>query len=92
MCDGAGVQGPQRALAAGCMTFGEGWHNNHHAFPGSARLGLYPGQTDPRLVGAVRRCSAWAGSCATQPCRERCRPRGELRALARESARDVAVT
>jgi stearoyl-CoA desaturase (delta-9 desaturase) len=26
---------------------GESWHNNHHAFPGSAKLGLYPGQVDP---------------------------------------------
>ena len=25
---------------------GESWHNNHHAFPGSARHGLYPGQID----------------------------------------------
>jgi stearoyl-CoA desaturase (delta-9 desaturase) len=25
---------------------GESWHNNHHAFPGSAKLGLYPGQID----------------------------------------------
>jgi stearoyl-CoA desaturase (delta-9 desaturase) len=22
------------------MTFGEGWHNNHHAYPRSARHGL----------------------------------------------------
>jgi stearoyl-CoA desaturase (delta-9 desaturase) len=22
------------------LTFGEGWHNNHHFFPGSARQGL----------------------------------------------------
>lgn len=27
-------------------TFGEGWHNNHHAFPSSARLGLLPRQLD----------------------------------------------
>jgi hypothetical protein len=27
-------------------TMGESWHNNHHAFPGSARHGLYPGQID----------------------------------------------
>jgi len=27
-------------------TMGEAWHNNHHAFPASARHGLYPGQTD----------------------------------------------
>ena len=28
------------------VTFGEGWHNNHHAFPHSARHGLQPGQID----------------------------------------------
>ena len=26
------------------LTFGEGWHNNHHAFPSSARQGLEPWQ------------------------------------------------
>jgi fatty-acid desaturase len=31
----------------GLITMGEGWHNNHHAFPESARLGLRPGQHDP---------------------------------------------
>ena len=31
-----------RAIAGGsrCITFGEGWHNNHHAHPTSARHGL----------------------------------------------------
>ena len=28
------------------FTFGEGWHNNHHAFPGSARHGLGRYQVD----------------------------------------------
>ncbi len=28
------------------LTFGEGWHNNHHAFPNSARQGLEPWQID----------------------------------------------
>jgi stearoyl-CoA desaturase (Delta-9 desaturase) len=28
------------------LVFGEGWHNNHHAFPVSARHGLDPGQID----------------------------------------------
>lgn len=28
------------------LTFGEGWHNNHHAFPHSARHGLQKGQID----------------------------------------------
>jgi stearoyl-CoA desaturase (delta-9 desaturase) len=25
----------------------EAWHNNHHAFPGSARLGLKADEADP---------------------------------------------
>lgn len=29
------------------LTFGEGWHNNHHGFPRSARLGLRAHQFDP---------------------------------------------
>ncbi|HUY31038.1 MAG TPA: fatty acid desaturase [Acidimicrobiales bacterium] len=28
------------------LTFGEGWHNNHHAFPRSARHGLHARQLD----------------------------------------------
>ena len=43
-------------------SFGESWHNNHHAFPWSARLGLRAWQIDPgwyviwvlRLMRAVR--------------------------------------
>lgn len=34
----------------GLLTYGECWHNNHHAFPESARIGLEPGQTDPGWV------------------------------------------
>jgi stearoyl-CoA desaturase (delta-9 desaturase) len=30
----------------GALTFGEGWHNNHHAWPKNARLGLRPIQID----------------------------------------------
>jgi stearoyl-CoA desaturase (delta-9 desaturase) len=29
------------------LTFGEAWHNNHHAFPMSAKFGLRYGWTDP---------------------------------------------
>jgi len=29
------------------LVFGEGWHNNHHAFPASARHGLHRYQLDP---------------------------------------------
>lgn len=43
---GAGVQGRNVPLT-GLITMGEGWHNNHHAFPSSARIGLYKGQSDP---------------------------------------------
>ncbi len=31
----------------GFITYGECWHNNHHAFPESAQIGLEPGQSDP---------------------------------------------
>jgi len=31
----------------GLITYGECWHNNHHAFPESARIGIEPGQSDP---------------------------------------------
>ena len=34
-------------LRLGIITFGESFHNNHHAFPGSAKLGIAPGQVDP---------------------------------------------
>jgi fatty-acid desaturase len=44
--DGAAVQGHDVRIA-GLISMGESWHNNHHAFPGSARLGLFPGQSDP---------------------------------------------
>ncbi len=31
----------------GWLTYGECWHNNHHAFPESARIGIEAGQSDP---------------------------------------------
>ena len=43
---GAAVQG-RNVRFASLLTMGESWHNNHHAFPGSARLGLYRGEWDP---------------------------------------------
>lgn len=45
LVSGAGVQAHDVPWAA-LPTMGEAWHNNHHAFPGSARIGLYPGQSD----------------------------------------------
>ncbi len=44
------------------LAFGESWHNNHHAFPTSARHGLSRWQLDPGgwLIGALERCHlAW---------------------------------
>jgi stearoyl-CoA desaturase (delta-9 desaturase) len=44
------------------ITFGEAWHNNHHAFPTSARHGLGRGQVDPGawLITALERSHlAW---------------------------------
>lgn len=43
---GAAVQG-RNIHCASLLTMGECWHNNHHAYPGSARLGLHPGEWDP---------------------------------------------
>jgi len=39
------------------FTMGEAWHNNHHAFPRSARHGLLPGQLDTsaRLIHWMER-------------------------------------
>lgn len=44
--EGAAVQG-HNVRFAGLLSMGESWHNNHHAFPGSAMLGLYENQSDP---------------------------------------------
>jgi stearoyl-CoA desaturase (delta-9 desaturase) len=44
--EGAAVQGYNWPILA-WITFGESWHANHHAFPGSAKLGVETGQADP---------------------------------------------
>lgn len=44
--DGAAVQG-RNVRWTSLLTMGESWHNNHHAFPGSAKLGLRAGEWDP---------------------------------------------
>ncbi|HYJ30696.1 MAG TPA: acyl-CoA desaturase [Allosphingosinicella sp.] len=43
--DGAVIQAHNVPIMA-IPTMGESWHGNHHAFPSSARHGLYPGQID----------------------------------------------
>jgi len=44
--NGAAVQGRNIRFTS-LLTMGESWHNNHHAYPGSARLGLFAGEWDP---------------------------------------------
>lgn len=44
--EGAAGQGYNVGWAT-LISMGENWHNNHHAFPRSARMGLFPGQPDP---------------------------------------------
>jgi stearoyl-CoA desaturase (delta-9 desaturase) len=59
---GAAVQG-RNVRFTSLLTMGECWHNNHHAFPGSARLGLAPGERDPGwwvLLGLHRLGLVWA--------------------------------
>jgi stearoyl-CoA desaturase (delta-9 desaturase) len=41
------------------LTFGEGWHNNHHHFPGSARQGFYWWEID--LTYYALRVLSWLG-------------------------------
>ena len=46
----AGVQASNLKLQGwigGLLTHGECWHNNHHAFPESAQIGLEAGEFDP---------------------------------------------
>jgi stearoyl-CoA desaturase (delta-9 desaturase) len=52
---GAAVQGWNSPLL-GALSMGEGWHNNHHAFPTSARLGIRWWEVDLGwwLVAALR--------------------------------------
>jgi fatty-acid desaturase len=45
LVNGGAVQAHNVPWAA-TPSMGESWHNNHHAFPASARHGLYRGQID----------------------------------------------
>lgn len=42
----------------GLLTYGECWHNNHHAFPESAKIGLEKGQKDPAW-SFIKLLSTW---------------------------------
>lgn len=43
---GAGIQGYNVPYSS-WLSMGESWHNNHHAYPLSARFGMKDGETDP---------------------------------------------
>jgi stearoyl-CoA desaturase (Delta-9 desaturase) len=80
-------------------TLGEAWHNNHHAFPTSARHGLGRWQLDPGawLITALERCHlAWdvirispgrlqAKRAAAQVAENRSRPCAGMRASSEKS-------
>lgn len=63
--EGAAVQGHNLPIA-GLISMGESYHNNHHAFPGSAKLGLRAGEIDLgwRLIGLFR-VMGWAWDIRT---------------------------
>ena len=57
------------------ITFGEAWHNNHHAFPTSARHGLGRWQLDPGawLITGLERCHLARDVVRIAPERQRAR-------------------
>jgi stearoyl-CoA desaturase (delta-9 desaturase) len=62
---GAAVQG-FNVRGFSLLTMGENWHNNHHAFPESSRLGLKRGEWDPGWLALkiFARCG-WVWNLAT---------------------------
>ncbi|HEY4157286.1 MAG TPA: fatty acid desaturase [Polyangiaceae bacterium] len=53
------VEEGRNSLLFGAISFGEGWHNNHHACPGSARFGVRPWELD--IGWLVLRALAFVG-------------------------------
>ena len=49
----------RNSLTLSLVTLGEGWHNNHHRFPHSARQGFYWWEID--LSYYMLRCLSWTG-------------------------------
>ena len=51
--------GSTNSLVMALLTFGEGWHNNHHHYPNTARAGFFWWEWDP--VYYTLRVLAWTG-------------------------------
>ena len=83
------------------LVFGEGWHNNHHAFPSSARHGLLRRQIDvssardphPRAAGARlgRQGARRAPAPPPRPARRRVAPTGGRAWTSRPASASSAV-
>jgi fatty-acid desaturase len=86
--EGAAAQGYDIRIA-GLISMGESWHNNHHAFPGSARLGLLPGQVD--LGWELIRLFAALGLADRVVTPDTLPYRPSLRRVTREPERDHTV-
>ena len=84
---GAGVQAHDVPWA-GLITMGEAWHNNHHAYPGSARIGLKPGQSDwgYRFIQLLERAGLAWDVCLPSDMPERA---GQLRLAAKPEAKAI---
>jgi stearoyl-CoA desaturase (delta-9 desaturase) len=48
----------RNSLLLALITFGDGWHNNHHHYPHAAQAGFFPGEVDSsfRLIWLLERC------------------------------------
>lgn len=74
----------RNSLWVALLTFGEGWHNNHHAFPQSARHGMAWYEFDPnwygililRMLGLARNVKV---ACAEARKAARIRPSSDLK-------------
>lgn len=49
----------KNSLILALITLGEGWHNNHHRYPGSERQGFYWWEID--ISHYILRCLSWMG-------------------------------
>ena len=59
----------RNSLPIALLSLGEGWHNNHHAFPSAAAHGMGWRQPDHQRAGD-RGCwpaPGWSGTCGAMP-------------------------